>query len=106
MTKYEQLERDLKVAVENAKRVAENAEDGGTCNFDSLELRLPRWNREKVKETAKNAGVGAWFSDYWKAFIISVPVFAQADRRTIQAEEMARTMKELGYSASVYYQID
>ena len=34
---------------------ADFGEDGGTCNFDSPSLLLPRWQEKKIKQAAKEA---------------------------------------------------
>lgn len=103
---YEQLTKDLEIAKKEAIVFATMTDDGGTCNFDSLMLSLPRKQHAKVFEAVEKAGLRAWHSNFWKAFIISTPVFSQANRRTAQAEIMRDIMKDCGYDASVYYQMD
>lgn len=103
---YEQLTKDLEIAKKEAIAVAAMTDDGGTCNFDSLMLSLPRKQHAKVFDAVKKAGLRAWYSEFWKSFIISTPVFAQGNRRTAQAEKMRDFMESVGYDASVYYQMD
>jgi hypothetical protein len=107
MTKYEKLTADLKQAIESAKAVS-NSEDGGSCNYDSLELVLPYWNTEKAESAIESAGLHSFTHVRWGArlFIISVPFGGQGNRRTQQAEAMAKSMRDVGYEASVWYQMD
>lgn len=107
MTRYEMLTLDLIRAANSAKPFADT-EDGGTCNFDSMTLSLPRWKREKVKDAVSRAGLRCWAHSAWGAieYVISVPVARQANARTRQAEAMRASMKERGYDAGMYYQMD
>ncbi len=105
--RYKRLADDLKAAVKVAE-LAADGEDGGTCNFDSLMLYLPRWNGTMVKQAAEDAGIRAFSSTCFgcKCWLFGVPSGGQADRRTRQAEAMAQVMKAAGYTAGVYYQMD
>lgn len=106
MDKYEKLTEDLKKAAFVAKEFAYEIDDGGTCNFDSLMLVLFRYDKEKTLEAIRKAGLRAFKDSFWKSYIISPPIPAQGDMRTIQAEKMAECMKKFGYDATVYYQMD
>lgn len=104
--KYLKLAEDLAKAAE-AARMTVPPEDGGTCNFDSLMLYLPRWEAAKVKLAAEAAGIYAGkCCGYKSTFTFSVPVFAQGYARTKQAEVMDRVMKDLGYESGVFYMMD
>lgn len=106
--KYEKLANDLAEAHIKALHETANVDDGGTCNFDSPVLKLPRWNKELVRKAADMAGVGCfpWHigEPGWWVFVPRVG--AQANRRTKCAELMSKFLKELGYDASMYYQMD
>lgn len=74
--KYLKLAKDLKAAYEYGKAHM-GTDDGGTCNFDSPTLYLPRWNKEQVKAAVKAAGLNSF---EWKPFgrqraflVVSVP---------------------------------
>ena len=106
--KYLKLAADL--AEVHARALAETADvdDGGTCNFDSPTLMLPRWVKAYVREAARIAGVGAfqtktWGSTFW---VICPRVPAQANRRTVCAERMSQLLNEKGYESYMYYQMD
>lgn len=107
--KYAQLRDDLKKAL--AAGVAAEAadpEDGGTCNFDSAAIYLPRWNARKVEQAAKEAGT---FCSDWqlfghKHFVFCPITHAQANARSRNAEAVTAALKAMGYEAIDYCQMD
>ena len=107
--KYLKLAKDLKAAYEYGKAHM-GTDDGGTCNFDSPTLYLPRWNKEQVKAAVKAAGLNSF---EWKPFgrqraflVVSVPCAGQGYTRTNAAEAMSKRLGELGYDSGMYYQTD
>lgn len=107
MTKYEKLTEDLIAAKNHAEQFADT-EDGGTCNFDSAALFLPRWNTAKTEEAFKKAGLRTskwtlWGTTY---YLVLGCYSGQANRRTQMAEAVCKYLKNLGYDASMYYQMD
>jgi hypothetical protein len=105
--KYFQLADDLKIAAEFARYV-DLDDDGGTSNFDALELTLSQWDESKVIAAAESAGLRAYQTKDFgvPVFLISTPVSRQGNARTRQAETMRDKMKDLGYDSSVWYQMD
>lgn len=107
--KYLKLAKDLKAAYEYGKAHM-GTDDGGTCNFDSPTLYLPRWNKEKVKAAVKAAGLNSFEwepSCGHEAFlVVSVPCAGQGNTRTNAAEAMSKRLGELGYDSGMYYQMD
>ena len=105
--KYAKLAKDLKAALDyGASKMG--ADDGGTCNFDSPTLYLPRWNKDKIKEAAKAAGLrcSEW-KPYGRTFwTFSVPCAGQGYTRTNAAEAMSAYLGDIGYDAGMYYQAD
>ena len=108
--KYAKLRNDLKIALlagKSAERA--NPEDGGTCNFDSPTLILPRWRKALVKQAAKEAGSNCF---EWKSFgvsgefVFSTLTGGQGNARTRNAEAVKNMLKTMGYDASMYYQMD
>ena len=99
----EDLKEALAYGLEHA-----GTDDGGTCNFDSPTLYLPRWNRKKVEAAAKTAGVGCfmWSSFSKRCYVFSVPGVGQGYTRTNAAEAMKDFLKSRGYEAGMYYQMD
>lgn len=107
MNKYEHLTDALEKAA-NAAQPLGFTEDGGTCNFDALELSLPRWNEEAVMNAVHAAGLTGFKTTVLRCpvFVIDPPVGRQGNARTRQAEKMRDVMKAEGFDASVYYQMD
>lgn len=107
--RYAKLRDDLKKALE-AGRAVEDAdpEDGGTCNFDSAALSLPRWNADKVKQAAKEAGTGCFIWNCYgsRQFVFGPSSRAQANARSRNAEAMTRALRSMGYDAMDYCQMD
>ena len=105
--RYKKLAEDLKEALAYGLEHA-GTDDGGTCNFDSPTLYLPRWNRKKVEAAAKTAGVGCfmWSSFSKSCYVFSVPGVGQGYTRTNAAEAMKDFLKDRGYEAGMYYQMD
>lgn len=50
--KYAKLRDDYAAALAAGLEAAENKHDGGTCNFDSPALHLPRWNESLIEQAA------------------------------------------------------
>ena len=102
--KYAKLRDDLIFALRDTYDL-ESTEDGGTCNFDSPVLNLPRWNADKLQRAMREAGARAWrwHSSMW---VIVFSSSGQGNRRSRRAEAIYRKLKELGYDAFMYYQMD
>lgn len=107
--KYAQLRDDIRQALESGRAAEEaNPEDGGTCNFDSAALCLPRWNAEKVKQAAKEAGTSCftWNCYGTREFVFGPNTRAQGNARSRNAEAMTRALRSMGYDAMDYCQMD
>ena len=110
MTKYEQLTKDLTTAFENAKYVLETVDEGGTMNFDTAGVFLPRWVEEKVVEAAKAAGFYA--SKYYGKFLgkTGYYTFSRAcgngNRKTAFAEAITAELAKAGYDTFCYQEAD
>ena len=110
--RYAKLRDDIMTALE-AGRAAEAQEfqrngDGGTCNFDSPALTLPRWSAEKIQQAAKEAGTSAYkWTLYGSTRWVIVPDSrCQAEPRSTNAKLMRDVFSALGYDAVMYYQAD
>lgn len=108
--KMQELIDALKLAC-NAAHAAreENDEDGGTCNFDAPALNLPRWKRADIEACAKAAGliVRDWKPYGMRRWVFSVPFpCGQANLRSRMAEAMTASLKESGFDAMDYCQLD
>jgi len=107
--KYAKLRDDLRKAADAARLAAGPAEDGGTCNFDSAALSLPRWRDALVREAAKQAGCTCsdWTLYGHKHYVFyPFGIAGQANRRSRAAEAMTRALAGMGYEAMDYCQAD
>ena len=111
MKKYAELIAALKRAQVKAKEAGLLSDDGGTCNFDSPVLYMPKGTREAtMKKIGGAAGVrffklyntagGAWWTVHGDF------ISGQANRRTASAEAFAASLKADGFESDTYYQID
>lgn len=101
---FEKLTADLLTAKQNSLKMI-HSEDGGTCNFDTCVLYIKRVNFFKLSEAVYKANlrVSKWKSGEYHIYGYE---FGQANRRTEMVEEFTKTLKDLGYDAFVYYQMD
>ena len=105
--KYKKLRDDLIIAVEAGKK-ADYGEDGGTCNFDSPSLLLPRWQEKKVQQAAKEAGISCFKWELYGGarYVFSTPTRAQGNRNCRVSEAMCKALETLGYSVTEYCSMD
>ena len=105
--RYRELSEDLKAALAYGLERA-GTDDGGTSNFDAPTLHLPGWDRKMVEQAAKQAGT---FCSIWEAvsescYIFAVPGVGQGYTRTNAAEAMRDYLRDKGYDAGMYDQMD
>lgn len=101
----------LKEALIRAKAEALNyadVDDGGTCNFDAPTISLPYWRKQEIDEAVSGAGLRYFVHHTFgvKSYVICGGTHGQANRRTVMAEAMYRSLKAAGYDVSMYYQMD
>lgn len=100
---------ELKKALLAAKQAAEklkDTEDGGTCNFDTPILVLPKeWSVSNIYEAFEHTGLRA---DITRRNFIRIygAVEGQGFRRTYMAEAFRDSLKAAGYDAIVEYRMD
>lgn len=103
---FEALEMALLKANNDAQAYADT-EDGGSCNFDSLAI--------KVKATEKQMSQLDWGSYKWSKrdptdgktwYVVVLDYCGQGNRRSRMAEAACESMREQGYETTVYYQMD
>lgn len=91
-----------------AAQAASQGEDGGTCNLDSVILRVPKGTRfDTIKSAAVLAGINVsettWFG---RGFFLNFDVRGQGNARSRGAEAASHLLQERGYRTSMYYQMD
>src|SRR6516162_9819531 len=82
--------------------------DYGSCNFDTPVLKLKNVREQTVVNCALEAGVHVYARNWLgsRYFFVDVPLRGQGVRRTLMAEAATKRLKELGYKAYTYYQLD
>ena len=105
--KYAKLAEDLRKAAAVGRAAAERSDDGGTCNFDAATIRLSGWIQAKVEQAAREAGIRCFVWNLWgsKSFVFPINC-GQGNARTAGAEAMSEYLKNAGYEAGMYYQMD
>lgn len=111
MKKFAKLIDALKKARTAAIEAGLFSDDGGTCNFDSPTLWMPKGTRETTMEKIGDAA-GVWFS---KWYIDNTGAWwtihgdftgGQGNRRTRCAETFSDSLKADGIKCGMYYQMD
>jgi hypothetical protein len=97
-------------AAREAARAAGDAndEDGGTSNFDTPIVFLPRVRGSRIEKAAAEAGVDASTVRYCGAtwWFVRVPLDGQGNCRTRMAEAATKALKDAGLNATTWYQMD
>ena len=115
MKKYSELINALKKARTAAIEAGLLGDDGGTCNFDSPVLYMPKGTHETtMKKISDAAGVNfnKWEynpfanSNYSAWIIYGDFVKGQGNRRTRGAEAFFNSLKSDGIKCGMYYQMD
>lgn len=106
--KYKQLSEDIREAVKAGQEAEVGVIDRyGSSNIDSVIIYLPRWNREKIRQAAKEAGVNVVVSGYSSRGILLDPVTnGQGQRRTENVRAMKESLEAAGYDVSIFYCMD
>lgn len=93
----------LLIAIYEAEKF-KNTDDGGTSNFDTPFVILKGWSNKNIKKAFELTGL---IPDTNKEITYILGACeGQGFRRTAMAEAFRDSLKEDGYNAGVYYQID
>lgn len=98
----------IKKAVSSAQQFSE-IDDGGTCNFDCAYLFVPGMRKSQAKEIENIAGVSLSLNtSRWQGRILQIigGRLGQGARQTKMAETMRDSIKQDGFEAGMYYQMD
>lgn len=105
-----EVSNHIMIAQMDAKEIGElNKEDGGACNFDTVIIKtkgVPTKVLDEISEL-NDIKFERITSGIWKGYsFILFEVWGIGNRRTRMVRTACNTLKELGYSASVYYELD
>lgn len=95
-------------AAADAAEQAKPGGDGGTCNFDTPVVHLPRMRAVAVNAAAKEAGISvsrcsSYGAGHW---FVDLEFCGQADMRTRMARAATEALKDAGLSAMTFYMMD
>lgn len=93
------LARVIPEAIQAGQAAADAVEDGGTCNMDRVTLHLPGTRMSSLEA----AGVRAFRLGHTIALRCS---FGQANKNTAGVRAVSQFLKDKGYDAGVWYQMD
>ncbi|SDE16053.1 hypothetical protein [Riemerella columbipharyngis] len=84
-----------------------NVEDGGTCNLDSVYIKLKGRRKSFIKLIQDITGLELYHHPYYRgAYIIAYDYAGQADRRASHVKFIYDELTSRGLDVNVYYQID
>lgn len=92
----------------NTAAMLDDTEDGGTCNFDmvTLKIKIPKTFIQYISVKLEKMYVRVW-GRLWKGYyLVDIPLSGQGSRRTRMAEAACSSLRAAGYDARVYYQCD
>lgn len=92
----------------NSAAMLDDTEDGGTCNFDSVTLRISIPAELAAETWVKLEKMLArdWGRSWKGYYMVDIPLSGQGARRTRMAEAARDALKSAGYNAAVFYQCD
>ena len=92
----------------NAAAMLADTEDGGTCNFDmvTLKIKIPKKLTQYISVKLEKMLAHDW-GRLWKGYyLVDIPLSGQGNRRTRMAEAACESLKAAGYNAMMFYQCD
>ena len=86
----------------------DETEDGGTCNFDSviLKIKIPAELAPQTWVQLDKMLVRDYGRMWRGCYMVDIPLSGQANRRTRMAEAACKELNNAGYNAFLYYQCD
>ena len=104
-TLFMSLKRDLRVAREEAAKVA--VDDGGSMSADMVFIPVGKAHRIKRFSGAMDELLGSRIdTSWWHGYLMSPPGNGVATRRLVACETMAKVLNEKGWGARTFYQRD
>lgn len=92
----------------NTAAMLDDTEDGGTCNFDSVTLKIsiPAKLAAQAWVKLEKMLVRDWGRLWRGYYMVDIPLSGQGSRRTRMAEAACNALKSAGYDAQMFYQCD
>lgn len=107
MAKYVKLTLDLKEAYQEARKLEDIKNDGGSANMDATFLTLKYWREDKVVKAIKDAGLGYTNKINWigSGYLIKTGG-GQGNSRTRVRDRFAEVLKIKGYDVIHFDMVD
>ena len=98
-------------ALQRANKAAQryaDTEDGGTCNFDmvTLKIKIPKKFIQYISVKLEKMYARDWGRLWRGYYLVDIPLSGQGNRRTRMAEAACESLKAAGYNAMMFYQCD
>lgn len=92
----------------NAATMLADTEDGGTCNFDmvTLKIKIPKKFIQYIYVKLEKMYARDWGRLWRGYYLVDIPLSGQGYRRTRMAEAACESLKAAGYNAMMFYQCD
>lgn len=105
---YAKLADALREANAASMRASRDTPDGGTCNLDSLVLRVPKGTRDRaIRQAATIAGVPVtdtnWFG---RGYFLCLDAIGQGNSREAGIRAARKILERHGFEISYYAQVD
>lgn len=106
-TELNDLNKALINAV-NSAAMMDDTEDGGTCNMDSVTLKISIPAKLAAQAWVKlDKMLARDYGRLWRGYyMVDIPLSGQGNRRTRMAEAACNALKSSGYDAMMFYQCD
>ena len=92
----------------NTAAVLDDTEDGGTCNFDmvTLKIKIPKKFIQYISVKLEKMYARDWGRLWRGYYLVDIPLSGQGNRRTRMAEAACGSLRADGYDAMMFYQCD
>lgn len=101
------LKDAISLAVAAGKKAdAENTDDSGSCNFDSVAIKMKGVRQSTIDSVGLPGHLAPASSGHTRRLYLPNPSSGQANRRTETAEIMANVLKEQGFECYIHYKTD
>lgn len=103
------IHEDFQDAQHKACELFGEAEDGGTCNLDSVLINVSGIHQKTIDDFNRTTLIiiNHRLSGIWKGYAyVGFSLYGQGNRRTKMMESIYQHLKNLGYPVASYYQMD
>ena len=84
-------------------------EDGGTCNLDSVLIKLQGWKLADIEQASfyGEVPISDKLTGIYRGYrFVMFTLYGQANRRTRMVEAAKKSLEASGYDVTIYWQMD